>query len=687
MFTRASSIGQLCVTSGGNYLYVSTNNRRYSRPDQRSSPTGPEQHEFLQQVLRRNVMSRRNMLKGGVGAMGAMFLLGNGFGSRAFADVLSSTGTVAGGFVVNGRHLSFGPDPSRQMWVAGQLFNLNTYNAVPSGIKVMVEYGADESYGARVAAELRELVTHVPVWNGVATGPVTASTTDILNADQFYVHALLSDLEPGRLYHYRFVYAAGGQTGLTSDAWFSTAPDRSTSEPFTFTAYGDQGIAGAPGTGGTLDNAVSLQPESSSHVTDDYYSSTDPDYYDPTSTTAPSNISPVAALIRQITRVRNPVNNTRTRFNLLAGDMCYANPSGNAVDIINPDGDDGTQPGATNTPPPPPHSGGWDDFDPYVWTSYLSQIEPNSAFTPWMFATGNHDVELFSAALGADATTTGSYGPIGYGGHAQRLDLPQNGPSKCPSVYSFVYSNVAVLSVDANDLSYEIQGVRGYSDGAQAAWVKGRLAAFRADPAIDFIVVFFHHCAFSTCSSHSSDGGVRSTLAPLFAEYQVDLVVQGHNHLYERTNPISYKAATNSGSSSVQAVSLSPSNAAVVYPETDGTTYVVVGSAGRPRYSWGGPIEADRNFIVGVNTTAPGNGNVVPGDQAAMTGPYVSQLDFTDLYETIDWSQARYRDYAFIALDVVPAPPGFTTTMTLRAINEQGVEFDRVVFSRTAQAL
>ena len=103
----------------------------------------------------------------------------------------------------------------------------------------------------------------------------------------------------------------------------------------------------------------------------------------------------------------------------------------------------------------------------------------------------------------------------------------------------------------------------------------------------------------------------------------------------------------------------------MVYPEKDGTTYVVVGPAGRPRYSWGGPIEADRNFILGVNTDVPGNSNVVPGDQAAKTGPYVSQVDFTDLYETIGWSQARYQDYAFIALDVDPAPPGSTTTMTL----------------------
>jgi hypothetical protein len=367
-----------------------------------------EQHELFQQVLRRNVVSRRAILRGSVGTAGAAFLLGSGLGESAFADALSSSGTVAGGFVVNGRHLAFGPDPRRHMWVAGQLFNLNTYNAVPSGIRVHVEYGHDASYGRRVEAELRELITHVPVWNGVATGPVTASTTDLLNADQFYVHALLDDLEPGRTYHYRFTYAKGGERGFTPDATFTTAPHgRERLEPFTFTAYGDQGITGAPGTGRTLDNAVSLQPESSSHITDDYYDASDPDYYNPASTTAPTDISPVAALVRQITQVRNPVNRTRSQFTLLAGDLCYANPSGDAQPIINPDGAGGSQPGATNTPAPPANSGGWDDFDPYVWTSYLSTIEPSASSAPWMFATGNHDVELFTASLDADATTIG----------------------------------------------------------------------------------------------------------------------------------------------------------------------------------------------------------------------------------------------------------------------------------------
>lgn len=48
-----------------------------------------------------------------------------------------------------------------------------------------------------------------------------------------------------------------------------------------------------------------------------------------------------------------------------------------------------------------------------------------------------------------------------------------------------------------------------------------------------------------------------------------------------------------------------------------------------------------------------------------------------------DWSQARYADYGFVALDVTPGPGGRTMT-TLRFINQQGGELDRVVFSRTA---
>ena len=172
---------------------------------------------------------------------------------------------------------------------------------------------------------------------------------------------------------------------------------------------GFQGRPASAGTGDTLDNAVSLQPESSSHITDDYYDPTDPDYFDPASTTAPTDISPVMALVDQITRVRNPLNRTPSRFTLLAGDICYANPSGDAQPIINPDGLGGSQPGSSNTPATPASSGGWDDYDPYVWTSYLSTIERSPASIPWMFATGNHDVERGSARSATTRASTSSW--------------------------------------------------------------------------------------------------------------------------------------------------------------------------------------------------------------------------------------------------------------------------------------
>jgi hypothetical protein len=37
-----------------------------------------------------------------------------------------------------------------------------------------------------------------------------------------------------------------------------------------------------------------------------------------------------------------------------------------------------------------------------------------------------------------------------------RLDFPGNGPSVCPGTYFFAYGNVGFISLDPNDVSYEI---------------------------------------------------------------------------------------------------------------------------------------------------------------------------------------------------------------------------------------
>lgn len=219
------------------------------------------------------------------------------------------------------------------------------------------------------------------------------------------------------------------------------------------------------------------------------------------------------------------------------------------------------------------------------------------------------------------------------------------------------YGSVGVVSVDANDLSTEIATNAGYSGGAQVAWL--RSAAMRADPGVDFVVAFFHHCAFATSTSHASDAGVRAALAPLFDEFSVDLAVQGHNHQYERTNPI------RRGRSSTQAP-----DGATVRPETDGTTYICVGSGGRPRYSWQAG-ETDR-----YRGGGPGSGTEVRS--------YLAERDEQKTPEDVDWSQARYLDYAYLTVHVTPPPAGGgQTRMSVRATSDQGNEIDRVDLMRT----
>ena len=134
-----------------------------------------------------------------------------------------------------------------------------------------------------------------------------------------------------------------------------------------------------------------------------------------------------------------------------------------------------------------------------------------------------------------------------------------------------------------------------------------------ATPDVDFIVAFFHHCAYATSRSHASDGGVRAALAPLFDQFGVDLVVQGHNHQYERTNPI------RRGTSTVQAP-----DGATVEPGKSGTTYICCGSGGRPRYGWQHG-EADRY-----------RGSTTPN---APVTSFVAGKDDTKTPETVEWSQ------------------------------------------------
>jgi hypothetical protein len=57
-------------------------------------------------------------------------------------------------------------------------------------------------------------------------------------------------------------------------------------------------------------------------------------------------------------------------------------------------------------------------------------VEASAASIPWMFATGNHEPELFSSHVAADKATVDNYESHGYGGLKKRLDMPTTGPTR-----------------------------------------------------------------------------------------------------------------------------------------------------------------------------------------------------------------------------------------------------------------
>ncbi|MFJ4650273.1 metallophosphoesterase [Nocardia sp. NPDC088792] len=482
---------------------------------------------------------------------------------------------------VGGRHVGFGPDAAGQLRFSGQL------SRNPGSGKVFLDHGPTPALGGTIEAEVRNLVTQVPRTDG-----------GVLAAEQFYVHAPVDGL-PGRLPHFYRWRTSDGYVGEVVSASTAMPSSRAALLPFRFTMMGDQGIDETP-----------KQPEGiTAGAYRNKYGQGD----------APG--------ARNMENIQRQIVANNPDFHILAGDICYADTShGGGPDWFVPNG---TAPNAKI-----------DAYNPFTWDYYFQAIENSAARVPWMFTTGNHDMEAV-------------YGTHGYGGIMSRLDLPGSGPAGCPSVYSFTYGNVAILSLDANEVSYQVQANLGYSGGAQTSWVDRTLGQYRADPNIDFIVCFFHECAYATGIGGASDGGVRGAWADLFDKHKVDLVLQGHNHNFERTDPIR----------GGQPVKPAPDNS-IVYPDTDGTVYYVVGG--------GGAIHG--TFAAGETYRGHENPDTfVPG--STLWGS-----DGKDRKEDADWSRVRYARYSFIRVDVRPGV--FASEMDVTAVDENGQEFDKVTYRR-----
>jgi len=74
-------------------------------------------------------------------------------------------------------------------------------------------------------------------------------------------------------------------------------------------------------------------------------------------------------------------------------------------------------------------------------------------------------------------------------------------------------------------------------DGKQL-WLSSRdLGTLYRIDSDEWKIVVFHHPPYSSGGRHGSDLRLRETLEPLFIKYNVSVVLNGHDHFYERIKP------------------------------------------------------------------------------------------------------------------------------------------------------
>ena len=72
-----------------------------------------------------------------------------------------------------------------------------------------------------------------------------------------------------------------------------------------------------------------------------------------------------------------------------------------------------------------------------------------------------------------------------------------------------------------------------YMDPDQVKWIDSELGKSGEK----WKIVFFHHPLYSSGATHGSQVKLREVLEPIFTKYKVSLVLNGHDHIYERIVP------------------------------------------------------------------------------------------------------------------------------------------------------
>ena len=149
--------------------------------------------------------------------------------------------------------------------------------------------------------------------------------------------------------------------------------------------------------------------------------------------------------------------------------------------------------------------------------------------------------------------------------------------------YSFTEGNVHFL-VMSTETPFD-------PTSEQFKFVANDLEETSKDEEINWIIVAFHKPAYTSMSeepSIMSNTAFIKSYHPLFDKYGVDLVLQGHNHIYERSYPLAYNI-TNSSAPIITSERISE------YKDPIGEIYSTVGTAGAPLFR---PLNKENHFPV-----------------------------------------------------------------------------------------
>ncbi|MDD5748797.1 MAG: fibronectin type III domain-containing protein, partial [Actinomycetota bacterium] len=218
-----------------------------------------------------------------------------------------------------------------------------------------------------------------------------------------------------------------------------------------------------------------------------------------------------------------------------------------------------------------------DCTDESKWNLWFDKLLPHAGI-PFMATAGNHE---YSSGNLCDA-------------YLKRFSFPANEDlTLSERAYSFDIAKTHFICLDTGGSDDEPSYL--YS---QQPWLENDLKSAK-QRGCEWIIVFLHRPPYCAGGNHDPANDVQSAWVPLFDDYGVDLVLNGHNHYYERTYPLK-------GGGESPTVTSADTND---YYNPGGTIYVVAGGAGAPLVDTGSSyylVSASKSYHYCVLDIIPG---------------------------------------------------------------------------------